>query len=210
MRNLFLVLAFLGLGTPGAAPQDLSGALRRFLADRSVKGTTVGIMVQDLFTGRDLLVHNPDQPLVPASNMKILTAASALEFLAETHVFTTRMRLRGVVKDGQLVGDLVLEGDGDPGFGRGNSRNNPKTWARRIKDRGIRKITGNLVVFERVLDRQYVHPDWKSQNPASLTARGAAVLGNGETWWPSACDPARRRGKGRCSPWIRPAATSRW
>ncbi len=180
MRKLLLALAVLCLGGSEAFPQDLSRALRRLLAARSVSGTQVGVVVQDLFSGRDLLVHNPDHPFIPASNMKILTAASALEFLDLTHAFSTRLRLRGIVKDGQLEGDLVLEGDGDPCFGRGNQKANPGIWARQVRAHGIHKITGNLVVFERVLDPQYVHPDWKSQNPASLTARGAAALGNGE------------------------------
>ena len=180
MRKLFSTLAILLFAGSVAAAQDLTGSLRALLAARSLEGATVGVVVQDLFSGRDLLVHNPDHPFIPASNMKIVAAASALEFLDETHAFSTRMRLRGHVKDGHLEGDLVLEGDGDPGFGQGNPEANPGTWARQVQAHGIRKISGNLVVHERVLDQQYVHPDWKSQNPASLTARGAAALGNGE------------------------------
>jgi len=77
-------------------------------------------------------------------------------------------------------GDLILEGDGDPFFGRGNPGANPGTWAGRVKALGIRKITGNLVIFEKDLDQEYANPDWTHYNAASLTLKEVAAIGNGE------------------------------
>ena len=51
--------------------------------------------------------HRPDKPLVPASVLKIVTAAAALEELGPGHRFETVFRRTP-------EGDLVVSGRGDP------------------------------------------------------------------------------------------------
>ncbi|MEW6267385.1 MAG: D-alanyl-D-alanine carboxypeptidase [Thermodesulfobacteriota bacterium] len=57
--------------------------------------------------GRPLFEYNPDKPLVPASTIKILTAAAALELLGPDYRFTTEFRLTPEK-------DLHVIGRGDP------------------------------------------------------------------------------------------------
>lgn len=57
--------------------------------------------------GRVLASHRPDEPLVPASVLKIVTAAAALEELGPGHRFETVFRRTP-------EGDLVVSGRGDP------------------------------------------------------------------------------------------------
>jgi D-alanyl-D-alanine carboxypeptidase/D-alanyl-D-alanine-endopeptidase (penicillin-binding protein 4) len=62
--------------------------------------------------GSRIISVNGDNSLMPASNMKIVVAAVALEILSPDHVFTTK--LLGRVEGNAIVGDAYLVGGGDP------------------------------------------------------------------------------------------------
>lgn len=62
--------------------------------------------------GSRIISVNGDNSLMPASNMKIVVAAVALEILSPDHVFTTK--LLGRVEGNAILGDAYLVGGGDP------------------------------------------------------------------------------------------------
>ena len=62
--------------------------------------------------GKRLVNNNPDLSLLPASNMKIVVAAVALDVLGEDFQYTTQ--LIGKVNGGAIEGDVFLVGGGDP------------------------------------------------------------------------------------------------
>ncbi|MEM9517259.1 MAG: D-alanyl-D-alanine carboxypeptidase/D-alanyl-D-alanine-endopeptidase [Actinomycetota bacterium] len=63
--------------------------------------------------GVDAASFNPDLPVIPASNQKLLTALAAWEVLGPEHRFVTRVTAPPIV-DGVVSGDLYLIGGGDP------------------------------------------------------------------------------------------------
>lgn len=63
---------------------------------------------------RLLFARNGDVALAPASAMKLLTAAVAVDVLGPDHRFTTSVRSQGAVDDAGVIGDLHLVGGGDP------------------------------------------------------------------------------------------------
>lgn len=85
-----------------AAIQALVAA---FLADRRV-GTSTGVSVVDLGTGQTLASASADVPRIPASNVKLLTAAAALHALGPNLRLTT-----SVVWDGASAVTIVAGGD---------------------------------------------------------------------------------------------------
>lgn len=62
--------------------------------------------------GQRITTVKPNLPVIPASNMKLITASAALEVLGPDYVFTTKVV--GVSEGTQIVGDLWLVGGGDP------------------------------------------------------------------------------------------------
>lgn len=80
------------------------------------RGATWGVMVRSLDTGDTLFAVEPDEPLAPASNLKLLTTAAALRILGPNYRFRTYLLTDGEIADGVLDGDLVLYGTGDPGI----------------------------------------------------------------------------------------------
>ncbi len=71
-------------------------------------GRTVGIQVADAATGRTIVARNANRALLPASNMKLVTAAGALSVLGEQHQLAT------TVVAGRSASEVVLVGGGDP------------------------------------------------------------------------------------------------
>ena len=63
----------------------------RALEAGALRGARVGALVVDDADGRVVFDRSADQPLVPASNLKILTALAALRVFGPAHAFTTRV-----------------------------------------------------------------------------------------------------------------------
>ena len=89
------------------AAADLLNAIDALMDASPVARASVGIQVVDLKTGTALYSRNADRLFLPASNMKLFTAALALERLGPDYRMTTRL-VRAP------SGDLVLVGGGDP------------------------------------------------------------------------------------------------
>ena len=122
--------------------------------------------VVDVATGTVVYSYNEDQLLLPASNLKLFTAALALSRLGPDYVFETQL-IR------EASGDLVLRGSGDPSLsGRvypydSKTQMQPTMHAiEELADRavvaGLVRVDGNIVGD----DRRYL---W-SPYPESWTA----------------------------------------
>lgn len=109
--------------------------------DPDLQGAVVGISVRSGKTGELIYEFNGDTRLRPASNMKLITAATALSVLGENHTFKTELRTDGVVKNGVLKGNLYVIGKGDPTL----RIEEYQDLARQLKERGISNIVGNLI-----------------------------------------------------------------
>lgn len=155
-------------GPPPVAAAD-EGALtpsdRRLLA--ALPGAQVGFVVVDPATGERLRSHNPALHFVPASNQKLLTTAAALEALGPEYRFRTALWTSAPVRDGTLDGDLVVRPSGDPTmsvrFHPDSGSAAPLTrLARQVRDAGIRRVLGRLVVDATGWDSTTVAATWMS------------------------------------------------
>lgn len=107
-----------------------------------------GILAVSLHRGDTLVAADADEPLAPASNVKLLTSAAAMELLGPDFRYTTYLLADGEVEGGVLRGDLVLLGTGDPTLSDrpGEEGIAPFTaMARRVAELGIRRVDGNVV-----------------------------------------------------------------
>ena len=87
---------------------------------------------------------------VPASVLKVVTAAAALEHLGTEYRWRTRLTAAAAVAGEVLDGDLVIEPGADPTWGRdrfpGGAAEPLAALAEQIRARGITRVRGDLVV----------------------------------------------------------------
>ncbi len=152
---------------PGASFRTgLAREIRSLENHRALKGRKARVAAFFYDLGRKRLIFSlrPDEPMAPASNMKLLTTAAALDELGPGFRFTTRAFAKGPVRGGVLEGDLLLLAGGDPSWcDRVPERRIPEvigSLARALKARGIRRVGGKLLVDVSFFDREFVHPDW--------------------------------------------------
>jgi D-alanyl-D-alanine carboxypeptidase/D-alanyl-D-alanine-endopeptidase (penicillin-binding protein 4) len=148
MRQSLLLAVLLWLPfVAGAAglPAPVASALR----EAAISQDAVGLYVQRVDQSRPMAAHNAQQPMNPASTMKLLTTYAGLELLGPAYSWKTEIYAAGPVKDGVLDGDLVLKGYGDPAM----TLSSFWDMLRGLRKSGLREIRGNLV-----LDHGYFEP----------------------------------------------------
>jgi D-alanyl-D-alanine carboxypeptidase/D-alanyl-D-alanine-endopeptidase (penicillin-binding protein 4) len=160
----------------GALSTDLDGIL-----GSGVRSGRWGVLVVSLTRGDTLYSVNPDEMLQPASNMKLFTAALALDQFPPSHHFSTDvLRTGSIAADGTLEGDLVLRGGGDPGFSSrfiaGGLSAPMDSLASQIAAAGITRVRGRLVADASAFDAQRIPEGWQSRYlHASYAARVSAL-----------------------------------
>jgi D-alanyl-D-alanine carboxypeptidase/D-alanyl-D-alanine-endopeptidase (penicillin-binding protein 4) len=165
--------------------------------------------------GRCVAVDGPAGPLArvgtatayaPASTLKLLTGAAALQALGSTHVFTTTLVTSAPVSTGEVHGDLYLVGGGDPVLSTPAYRQklaaNPLTAAEpttpldglatAVAAAGIHSIDGTIVADDSHGDTVRYSPALKpSERGIDIGPVGALTVDDGFTaGGVAASDPA--------------------
>ena len=142
-----LLLALLAALSASAEAAPTAGvALERYrlaLEDRRLSLDDQGVAFETL-SGEKLLSYNVDGLFNPASVVKLATSEVALERLGPDFRFSTAFFTNGGVDtvNGELYGDLIILGSGDPSM----TTENAFHIARELRSRGIRRIKRNIVV----------------------------------------------------------------
>jgi D-alanyl-D-alanine carboxypeptidase/D-alanyl-D-alanine-endopeptidase (penicillin-binding protein 4) len=173
------------------APVPLSNHLRsaRFATEIKPVVDTIGdrSCLVVLSEGTPIASGNATLPLVPASNMKLITAAVALDALGPDHTFRTEAR--GVVGPDGTVNRLVIVGGGDPLLSTAGyplselNRYKPvfvtpvETLLDGIAAAGVRSVT-NLVGDESRYDTVRDAPSWGDAIETYNAARLSALMVN--------------------------------
>lgn len=124
----------------------------------------IGVDVVEVASGRRIYSFHPETKRILASNTKLFTSATALDRLGPGFFFETPVYVRGDVENGVLRGDLGVVGGGDPNISgrlyQGDSFGAFREWAAALRELGIRRIEGDVLLASGLFDRRLVHPDW--------------------------------------------------
>ncbi|MEM6295210.1 MAG: D-alanyl-D-alanine carboxypeptidase/D-alanyl-D-alanine-endopeptidase [Myxococcota bacterium] len=165
------------------APEEdptLAGQIDLLLDQPLFEDATVGVHVYDLESGETLYARGADLPLNPASNVKLFTTAAALLVHGPEHRYATRLlRGDGALAGSVLSGDVYFKGSGDPNL----VTEDLLVLAAELRARGIRKITGGVVVDASAFDQDELPPGFDQKNElASYRAPSGAASVNFNTF----------------------------
>lgn len=150
MTRLNLILLLLGILFPvsGITSNALPTGVRSVLNLRKIPDNTLSVYVENLDTGEPLLTWHDAQPRNPASVVKLLTTLVALDVLGPAYTWKTEAYLLGEVSGGELQGDLLLKGYGDPFLVT------ERLWQmqRQLRQAGISRISGDLLLDDSFFD----------------------------------------------------------
>lgn len=135
---------------PRARDDDLLRGIQPDPADlieRARLNGAVGFAVLDGATGAVLEQGGADHAFPPASVAKVMTAVYALDHLGPGHHFVTRVLATGPVRNGQVEGDLVLAGGGDPTL----DTDGLADLAAQLREAGITSVSGGLKIWSGAL-----------------------------------------------------------
>ncbi|WP_428263020.1 D-alanyl-D-alanine carboxypeptidase/D-alanyl-D-alanine endopeptidase [Haliangium sp.] len=128
--------------TPAGLPPELIAELERLRTSSPLDRSTTAIYVVDANTGEPLFAVNQDEPLNPASNVKLISTATALDQLGPDWRYVTRL-LGPIPNDAGVVpGDLYLAGNADPTL----DTDDLEELAAALAARGVSHVAGDLVV----------------------------------------------------------------
>ena len=119
--------------------EEFSG-IEEVLKDPRLEGATTAISIRNASDGEIVYDNLGDVRVRPASVMKLLTGAVALEKLGADYTFKTELYSNGSIKDGVLHGDLYLRGQGDPTMTKADLDH----FAAELKGKGIQTVNGNI------------------------------------------------------------------
>lgn len=163
-RSVAFLFALLLTATPAVAQKgprrdlqaSINGLVKGFEAANS---GSVGVSTMVFKTGKVPYSYKGTKPMAPASNMKVVTTAVAMDRLGPDFQFETRLYGPSTHVNGVATGDLVIKGGGDPSFYApyvGSAMEPLQEFARAVKQSGIKKVSGNLIVDDSDFDRKFI------------------------------------------------------
>lgn len=137
--GLLLIILFL----------NLFNGLAQFSSE-AYKHSGLAVSVMDVSNGALIVSENSDMALVPASTLKLVTTATALEILGSDYTFTTKLAYKGLISGSTLHGNIIINGGGDPTLGSRYFNDDIygfiTSWVEAIKQKGMTTIQGDIVV----------------------------------------------------------------
>ena len=165
--RIYTVFLFFLMGWNAFSQSGFESRVQVLLEQPEYKNASVGIHVLDLSSAETIFEWNPEKLLIPASTMKLVTTAAALEILGSDYRFQTKIAYSGKIGNNEtLNGNLVVIGGGDPTLGSEYFRDQSysvhflELWANQIKAAGIRKVNGDLVLDASIYDSEKVPDTW--------------------------------------------------
>jgi D-alanyl-D-alanine carboxypeptidase/D-alanyl-D-alanine-endopeptidase (penicillin-binding protein 4) len=157
-------------------------AFDEFISDSSMRHASVSIYMADAKSGLPVIEYESEKSLTPASVMKLVTTAAALELLGPDHTFTTMLGYAGSlnIKTGRFTGDIIIKGGGDPVLGSENFADHYNGfldgWVLAIKQKGIKKVEGRVITDDSYFDYQPVPAKWIWEDVGNYYGAGAYGL----------------------------------
>jgi serine-type D-Ala-D-Ala carboxypeptidase/endopeptidase (penicillin-binding protein 4) len=156
--------------------EELQSRISRLLEHPRFAAARWGVLIETR-DGRILYEREADKAFMPASNMKLYTTAAALDAFGPAHKFKTSVYATSPVsRRGEIRGDLILYGRGDPNLSPRFETEDPDRYnelkpavqinaierlADQIKRAGVRIVLGDLIGDDSYFAGDLLGPSWE-------------------------------------------------
>ncbi len=158
-------------------------AVKNLIADKDMKNANFGFLAVDAKTGQVIAEHNSNLGLMPASTLKLMTTATALEVLGSKYTFKTRLEYSGSIDTAThtLNGNIYITGGSDPTLG---SRHYDKKknyafidkWVSTLQQYKIETINGAIIADASRYSTETAPPKWAWEDVGNYYGAGANGL----------------------------------
>ena len=185
IRQLLLAsvaACFTSIALAQSLSQKITTAFHQFASHESLAYGTASLTVINAKTNQIVFSANEKVGLAPASTLKTLTSAAAYYLLGADYTYETTLAYSGEIDpQGNLKGDIIIRGSGDPSLG---SDRFPQTsdqtvlssWVKAIQQAGIRHIDGAVIVDDSRYNGHTAPGGWTWQDMGNYYGAGVSAL----------------------------------
>lgn len=146
--------------------ESLQAKIRLALSRPELRRGTVAVKIASLNSGKVVFEDSAEKYVMPASNMKSFTVATAIEKLTPNFRFVTSVFANSKPDEtGTIKGDLTIFGRGDislsTAFYEGDYFKGLDALADKIVQSGVKRIEGNLVGDESYFSGSAIPSGWE-------------------------------------------------
>ena len=176
IRNKIVLLCLL-ICLPLLAGAQTPAPVKWLLQAPYMRGASFSLVVKDVQEGRTVYSYDTDRLQSPASVLKTVATATALEILGEDYRYPTTLEYDGILENGTLEGNLYIKGSGDPSLGSSHFAPGQNkflsTWIAALQKAGIKHITGSVISDESIFDTEGVSIKWLREDMGNYYAPGS-------------------------------------
>jgi D-alanyl-D-alanine carboxypeptidase/D-alanyl-D-alanine-endopeptidase (penicillin-binding protein 4) len=148
MKKIIVFLTGILLFPFGISSQQQT-PLQQFVSNSNLISAGISVLVREIEGGKEVVEYQSKTDRMPASLMKLLTTATALELLTDTFRFQTRIEYDGfILEDSVLNGHIYVTGGGDPTLESSYRKTLGNFYAQSmgvIRNAGINRISGRVI-----------------------------------------------------------------
>jgi len=136
-------------------------------------GTRIGMLIYNPLTRDTIYSINHTESMIPASNTKLFTTATALEIMGGTYTLSTQILTDdNDLTDGKIDGNIYIKGLGNSTF----TAEDLTGMASGLQELGIKAITGDVIGDDTFFDDIYTRDDWIKDENANVKLAPISAL----------------------------------
>jgi len=175
--GIFLLLSIIGPAQDKI--REIRQKITNWQTTPGLTNTSICIAISDSQTGEIIIKSEPQQSLEPASIMKLVTTATALEVFGPDFRFKTTLIASGTIKNDTLFGDLQIIGGGDPTLGSNYFPENNHfldEWVQAIRNNNIKVVMGNIQLDASIYESEMIPNTWLWEDIGNYYGAGASGI----------------------------------
>jgi D-alanyl-D-alanine carboxypeptidase/D-alanyl-D-alanine-endopeptidase (penicillin-binding protein 4) len=167
-KNIFILYFLFTTISVALSQNSIQTTVNNILKNSSLKNASFTFRVIDIEKDSVLAEHNPITSLVPASTMKLVTTAAAMDILGSYKTFKTTLQYDGYIDSNcTLHGNIYIKGGGDATLGSKYflSKDEKATdfmnkWVHEIENLGIHAINGRVIGDASYFSQDMIPATW--------------------------------------------------